>query len=86
VKSSLYFRGRENIHRELGFEVMNRVLKDTQDTAAVEMAPKMMGNSIIMVLGPRSAKFQKPASPMPAPANPVLSPALALSPSSPASS
>lgn len=69
VKSSLYFRGRENAHRELGFELMNRVVKDCLDMAVVEMPPKMMGNSIIMLLGPKPQKSQsKPAAAAGAPA------------------
>ncbi len=56
VKCSLYFRGRENAHRELGFEVINRVLKSCEDMAAPDMMPKLIGSSIVMVLGPRSGK------------------------------
>jgi len=56
VKCSLYFRGRENAHRELGFDVMNRVLKDCGDIAQADMTPKLMGNSIVMVLGPKAGK------------------------------
>ena len=56
VKCSLYFRGRENAHRELGFEVMNRVLKTCEDMAQPDMTPKLMGNSIVMILGPRTSK------------------------------
>lgn len=56
VKCSLYFRGRENAHRELGFEVMNRVLKSCEDVCQTDMTPKLIGSSIVMVLGPRSGK------------------------------
>ncbi len=56
VKCSLYFRGRENAHRELGFEVMNRVLKSCEDIAQSDMIPKLIGNSIVMILGQRSGK------------------------------
>jgi len=51
VKISLTFRGRENAHRELGFEIVNRVLKDCGDVSVVEMAPRMMGHSIVAMLG-----------------------------------
>ena len=56
VKISLQFRGRENAHRELGFEVIERVLKDCEDISVVDMAPKLMGRSIIAMLGARSSK------------------------------
>jgi translation initiation factor IF-3 len=56
VKISLTFRGRENIHRELGFEVMNHVTKDCADFSTLEQAPKLMGRGIIAMLGVKSAK------------------------------
>ncbi|MCX7590058.1 MAG: translation initiation factor IF-3 [Kiritimatiellae bacterium] len=56
VKVSLMFRGRENLHRELGFEVVNRVLKDCEDLCVVDMPPKMVGRSIVAMLGSRPVK------------------------------
>ena len=56
VKFSLRFRGRENAHRELGFEMINRVIKDCEDLSTVEMAPRMVGRSVVSLLGTRSAK------------------------------
>jgi translation initiation factor IF-3 len=68
VKISLTFRGRENAHRDLGFEVINRVLKDCGDVSVVEMAPRMMGHSIVAMLGASKhpahpAQTAKPAKP-----------------------
>lgn len=80
VKASLYFRGRENAHRELGFEVMNRVLKETQELSAVDMTPRLIGNSIVMVLSPRSGKshsHRPEREPVPAGAAPSAGPAAA---------
>jgi len=56
VKLSLQFRGRENAHRELGFEVIKRALKDCEELSVVDMAPKLVGRSIVSMLGARSAK------------------------------
>jgi translation initiation factor IF-3 len=56
VKVSLQFRGRENAHRELGFEVVKRVIKDCETDSTVEMEPKMVGRMIVSMLGPRAAK------------------------------
>ena len=56
VKVSLTFRGRENAHRELGFEVVQRVLKDCEDLSVVDMAPKLVGRSVVSMLGVRSGK------------------------------
>lgn len=83
VKVSLFFRGRENAHRELGFEVVNRVMKETASLCNIEMAPRLIGNSIFAVIAPRSARNPgRPASSESgqntgrSPDNPVLSPAL----------
>ena len=56
VKLSLMFRGRENAHRELGFEIVKRVIEDCDDVAAPDSPPRLMGRSIICLLGVRSAK------------------------------
>jgi translation initiation factor IF-3 len=64
VKCSLYFRGRENDHREFGFDVMNRVIKDCQGIATPEAPPRMMGRSLLMLLTPvKKAASGKPAAP-----------------------
>ncbi|NLG35564.1 MAG: translation initiation factor IF-3 [Lentisphaerae bacterium] len=52
VKVALFFRGRENAHKELGFVLMNRVLGDVREIGVVEQAPKLMGRNIQMVLMP----------------------------------
>jgi translation initiation factor IF-3 len=52
VKGSLFFRGRENAHRDLGFEVMQRFCKDLSDMAKVEQAPRLQGRQIICMLVP----------------------------------
>jgi translation initiation factor IF-3 len=58
VKLTLQFRGRENAHRELGMQLVSRVLKDCEDVGAVEMAPKMIGRLIVAMLGVRTGKAQ----------------------------
>lgn len=56
VKVSLQFRGRENAHRELGVELIERVLKDCEDQGVVDMPPKRVGRTVIALLGTRSSK------------------------------
>ena len=63
VKLSLQFRGRENAHRELGFEVVQRVIKECVDISVIDMAPKLMGRSIIAMLGVKTGKSQKGRTP-----------------------
>ena len=78
VKLTLFFRGRENIHRDLGFQLIGRVFKDSVEVGAVEMAPKLIGRGIFGVIAPKSAvksgpspvgtRPVAPAPPRPAPA------------------
>ena len=52
VKLSLMFRGRENAHRELGFELMKRIVEDLKEVATVEQAPRLQGRNIFMMVVP----------------------------------
>lgn len=55
VRIQLQFRGRENAHREIGFDVMQRVKKDMLTMANVDMEPKLVGRAIGMILSPLPA-------------------------------
>lgn len=52
VRIQLQFRGRENAHREIGFEVMEKVKVDLAGMSQVDMNPKLAGRAISMVLSP----------------------------------
>jgi len=52
VKVTIRFRGREMAHKELGFELLNRVKTDTVEIAKVEAQPKLEGRQMMMVLAP----------------------------------
>jgi translation initiation factor IF-3 len=56
VKLSLQFRGRESLHTELGFDVINRAIKKLEDFCIVEQPPKLMGRTISAMIAPRSNK------------------------------
>jgi len=56
VKVSLMFRGRENAHRELGFEVINRVIQDTVEFTTVDQAPRLQGRFVTAILVPKKTK------------------------------
>lgn len=53
VKWSLMFRGREMAHRELGRQLLDKIIQDTVDISEVEMAPKKEGRFLFMVLMPK---------------------------------
>lgn len=54
VRVSLRFRGRENAHKELGMELLNRIANDVSALGEMESSPKTMGRSMTMTLSPKS--------------------------------
>lgn len=56
VKVSLMFRGRENAHRELGFEVIQRVITDSAAYTSVDQEPRMMGRFVSAILVPKKSQ------------------------------
>ena len=56
VKLTLQFRGRENQHRELGEDMIARVLDMLKDECTVEQAPKTLGRIHGCLIGPPRAK------------------------------
>ena len=53
TKVTLWFRGREMRHQEIGAQILQRVEADLQELAKVEQYPKMEGRRLSMVLTPR---------------------------------
>ncbi|MDP7308921.1 MAG: translation initiation factor IF-3 [Roseibacillus sp.] len=58
VRAQLQFRGRENAHREIGFEKMERIKGDIKGLANVDQEPKLVGRNVVMVLSPLPASQQ----------------------------
>jgi translation initiation factor IF-3 len=56
VKVSLFFRGREVTHRDIGMLLMERVAEEIEVYGVAENRPRMIGRSIVMFLNPNSAK------------------------------
>lgn len=56
VKVRIRFRGREMVHKDLGYELMDRLKEKTEDIGKVESEPKMEGHSMLMFLTPISEK------------------------------
>lgn len=55
VKISLMFRGRENAHQELGYEVVKRVVADCADIATSDREPQKMGRFLTILISPKPA-------------------------------
>ena len=56
VKVSLWFRGREIVHKHLGQRLLDRVIADFEEEASIEQPPAMEGRRLIMVLAPKKSK------------------------------
>lgn len=52
VRFVIRFSGRESMHPELGFEIMNRVIKDTETVAKIDSEAKRDGMKVFLTLAP----------------------------------
>jgi translation initiation factor IF-3 len=69
VKATIWFRGREMTHRELGSRILAKLEGDLQDIGEVEACPRMEGNQMFIIFGPKRNKgAAKPERPAGAPA------------------
>ena len=53
AKVTLRYRGREMVHQELGFKLLQRVQQDLQEIGAVEQMPRLEGRQLVMVISPK---------------------------------
>ncbi|MFC1566568.1 translation initiation factor IF-3 [bacterium] len=53
VKASIMFYGRERAHFELGYVIMNKIMKQTDEFSTVEKGPQVMGNAMVLILAPK---------------------------------
>ena len=66
VKASLRFKGREMAHRNLGRDVLDRLIREISEKGQVEFAPRMEGNTMHAILIPRKEQaVAKPKAPKP---------------------
>lgn len=61
VKITLFYRGREQAHKEIGFNIANKVIEDFGDTIIVDQAPQLAGKqlSFVVRINPRSQQHAK---------------------------
>ncbi len=52
VKITVMFRGREIVHKELGMNMLNKLVEELKDKGAMELEPKLDGYNIITILSP----------------------------------
>ncbi len=66
VKASLRFRGRQMAHRDLGYNIINRLIQDIGDSGVVEFMPRMEGTILHAIIAPsKRPEGQKPKPPAP---------------------
>ncbi|MFC6293902.1 translation initiation factor IF-3 [Lactiplantibacillus daoliensis] len=56
VRVSIRFKGRAITHKDIGRQVLNRMIEATKEFASVEAYPKMDGRSMFLVLAPKIEK------------------------------
>jgi translation initiation factor IF-3 len=59
VKGVMMFRGRELSHKELGFAIIEKLVKDLAEVGVPETSPKLLGNTIIVAFNPARIKHTR---------------------------
>ena len=60
VKATIWFRGREMTHRELGSRILEKLERDLSDIGEVEARPRMEGNQMFIIVAPKRHKGGAP--------------------------
>lgn len=60
VKAMVFHRGREMAHKEVGQAKMQRLLKEIEEFAQVEMPPRMEANILLALLAPKKGMPKPP--------------------------
>jgi len=56
LRVTLMFRGREMAHKEIGFELIDRVIEDLKEHGVPEMKPKLLGRNASLTFAPIKSK------------------------------
>jgi translation initiation factor IF-3 len=70
VKVTIMFRGREMAHRNLGFQMMDRLIEAVGDAGTVEVRPKFEGPNLSVIIAAKKATGKTAARPAAAGASP----------------
>lgn len=55
VKATIAFRGREMAHRDIGWQMMNRLVEQIAEAGLVETRPRQEGPNLSVILAPKKA-------------------------------
>jgi len=53
VKATIFFRGRENAHPEIGRRILERLIDELSDIGTIESEPQKEGNQLHTILAPK---------------------------------
>jgi translation initiation factor IF-3 len=62
VKATVFFRGREMAHPEIGRRILERLIGELSEVAVAESVPRQEGNQMHTILTGRSDKGRRPAA------------------------
>ena len=68
VKATIFFRGREMAHPEIGRRILDRLIEELSDVAIAEAAPRQEGNQMHTILSQKAGRKAAPKRQEPAPA------------------
>ncbi|MEY4095396.1 MAG: Translation initiation factor [Acidobacteriota bacterium] len=60
VKATIFFRGREMAHPEIGHRILMRLIKDLEEVAVAETMPRQEGNQMHTILTGKKGGAPKP--------------------------
>ncbi len=63
VKATVIFRGRENMHRDIGYRILQRIRQEITEVGMVEAEPRQEGPFLDMILGPKKGSGAAPMAP-----------------------
>ena len=56
VKATIFFRGRENAHPEIGRRILERLIEEISEIGTVEQEPQKEGNQLHTILAPKAKR------------------------------
>jgi translation initiation factor IF-3 len=65
VKATIFFRGREMAHPEIGRRILERLIADLGDQAVAETMPRQEGNQMHVILSARAGRKSAPKTTKP---------------------
>ena len=61
VKATVIFRGRENMHRDIGYRILERIRMEVVEHGLVESEPRQEGPFLDMIIAPKKWSGSSPA-------------------------